>query len=240
MLIVSTWKWAQAYRHSFRAEYANVLERMVRRNYEGNLRFVTITDDPEGVDGETFPLWDDFSDLPNASSTAVGDLPSCYRRLKLFDPDTQKALGVGEGDRLVSIDLDMVVVGNLNRLWDRDDDFVGWRVNNKINGSSYNGSMWMLRPGAYPQVWKSFRPDFSPKIAKRSGYNGSDQAWMSYVIGQKAGWSKQDGFYTRTETMAAGRSAPPADATVVSFHGRVKPWDAVAGEGPAWVSRYWR
>lgn len=240
MINVFCWKWRQEYRHSFKSEYANVLERMVRRNYDGGLRFVTITDDPVGVDGETFPLWDDFSDLRNASSTTVGDLPSCYRRLKLFDPATQKALGVQGGDRIVSIDLDVVVVGNLNKLWDHDEPFIGWRARNKINGWSYNGSVWSLAPGAYPQVWSNFRPDWSTKIANRAGYNGSDQAWMSYVIGKQAAWTREDGIYTRMETMGAGKTEPPSNATLVSFHGRVKPWDAVAGEGPRWVERYWK
>lgn len=241
MLHAVTWKWRQEYCHSFLSEYANVLERMVRRHYDGDLRFVTVTDDPVGVDGETFPLWPDCSDLKDASQTGSGDRPWCYRRLKLFDPDQQRAMGIQPGDRIVSLDLDTVVVGDLNTLWDRNEAFVGWRVSNRATGYSYNGAMWMLRAGEYPDVWSSFDPATSPQRALRAGYLGDDQAWLSLVLGQdRAAWTKADGIYTRKETMTIGESAPPTDATIVMFHGRVKPWDAIAGEGPAWVSRYWR
>src|SRR5690554_5669781 len=102
MIHAVTWKWGQDYRHTFCAEHVNVLERMVRRHYDGDLRFVCVTDDPEGIEGETFPLWDDFKDVPNPHGAT--EYPSCFRRLKLFDPATQDAMGIKPGDRVVSLD----------------------------------------------------------------------------------------------------------------------------------------
>src|SRR5690606_29823554 len=135
----------------FSSEHVNVLERMVRRNYDGDIRFICVTDDPVGIEGETFPLWDDFNDVPNPHGAT--EYPSCFRRLKLFDPATQAALGIAPGDRVVSLDLDTVVTGDLNALWDRHEPFVGWAVKNRFHDRVFNGSMWMLRARAFEQVW---------------------------------------------------------------------------------------
>ena len=237
MLTVVTWKWSSNYRHSFRAEYVNVLERSVRRAYDGDLRFVCVTDDPLAVEGETFPLWSDFSDIPNPHGAT--EYPSCFRRLKLFDPETQAAMGIQPGDRIVSLDLDTVVIDDLNYLWDRNEPFVGWAVKNRFHDRVFNGSMWMLRAGEFADVWHDFDPLVSPKVANRAGFLGSDQAWMSMKLaGEQAGWDQSDGVYTRMQTMQV-KGLPP-DARIVMFHGPVKPWDAVQNGTPGWVGKYWK
>lgn len=236
MIHVVSWKWqSPTYKFKFEAEHVNVLERAVKRCYDGDFRFLCVTDDPHGVSGETFPLWDDFAHVTN---NAGGEYPSCYRRLKLFDPETQRRLGIQPGDRVVSIDLDTVVVDDLNGLLDRHEPFVGWKVARK--GLPYfNGSLWMFRAGAFAEVWEGFHPEKSPKIAKDAGYLGSDQAWMSYVVGpDQAGWTKEDGIYTRMEVKAKGR--PPADCRVVMFHGFLKPWQAISSGDAPWAKEYCR
>jgi hypothetical protein len=236
MIHVVTWKWHQRYRHSFLPGYVNVLERMVRRAYDGEHRFICVTDDPFGIDGETFPLWDDFKDIPNPHGAT--EYPSCFRRLKLFDPETQRAMGITTGDRVVSLDLDTVVIDGLNTLWDRNESFVGWAVKNRHLDRVFNGSMWMLRAGEHAEVWETFDPLESPKEANRLGYLGSDQAWMSYCLADtQAGWGECDGIYTRMQTMRT--RGLPSDARVVMFHGPVKPWDAVQNGTPGWVNKYW-
>lgn len=236
MIHAISWKWSSpTYKHKFSAEHVNAHARMVRRNYDGGLRQVCVTDDPASIEIETFPLWGDFAGLSN---NAGGEYPSCYRRLKLFDPRTQAALGISPGDRVVSLDLDMVVTGDLNPLWDRNEPFVGWAVKNRFHGRVFNGSMWMFRAGAFPEIWADFHPEKSPQIARDAGYLGSDQAWMSYMVGaDQAGWTREDGIYTRMEVKA--KRVPPHDCRVVMFHGSLKPWQAIASGDAEWAKQYW-
>lgn len=234
MLTVITFKWkSPRYRIQYAAHHVNVVEAMIRRNYDGDLRFVCVTDDPEGVTGETFPLWDDCNHLHNAGGM---NLPSCYRRLKLFDPATQRALGIGKGDRFVQIDLDVVICGELNSLWDRKESFVGWAVKGAYHPRVFNGSMWMVRAGAEAHVWNTFDPETSPAAARAARYLGSDQAWMSLCLQGRAGWTDADGVYSYPIALRR-LPEPPEDCRVAIFHGFGKPW---APSMPQWVKDRFR
>lgn len=234
MLTVITFKWnSPVYRVRYDANHVNVLEAMVRRHYDGDLRFICVTDDPVGVHGETFPLWQDCGELFNASGR---HLPSCYRRLKLFDPATQAALGIKRGERLVSIDLDVMACGPLNPLWDREEPFVGWAVRGSYHPRVFNGSMWLLQAGREAQVWRLFDPDKSPAEAHASRYLGSDQSWISYRLKGRAGWTAADGVYSYPLSLA-GSDELPANARMVIFHGQRKPW---SDRTRKWVAEHYR
>ena len=147
MLSFVTFKWQPptGYRSHFDAENVNTLFRMIRRHYSGPMRAICVTDDPQGIEEsiEIVPLWDDFASVPSPHG---GHNPSCYRRLKLFAPDAGKTFG----DRLVAIDLDMVIIGSLDPLFDRPEDFVIWGQSDYPQTQWYNGSLWMLRTGLAP------------------------------------------------------------------------------------------
>jgi len=230
-----TFKWKSLeYRVRYEALHANILEAMVRRHWRGDMRFVTITDDPQGIDGETFPLWSDCAQLVNASGR---HLPSCYRRLKLFDPEQQAALGIKPGERIVSLDLDMAITAELNPLFDRDDDFIGWALKGSHHPRVFNGSMWMLRAGTEAHVWTDFDPDKSPGEARQAGFLGSDQSWMSYRLQSRAGWTQDDGVYSYA-TELKRFDAPPANTRVILFNGfNEKPWMPTVRP---WVVNYYR
>ena len=144
-----TFKWAPpvGYRSHFDAENVNTLFRMIRRHYDGPMRAVCVTDDPAGIDEsiETMPLWDDLASVPSPHGAHN---PSCYRRLKLFAPDAGETFG----PRLVAIDLDMVITGSLNALFDRPEDFVIWGESDFPGRQHYCGSLWMLKTGTRTQV----------------------------------------------------------------------------------------
>lgn len=235
MLTVVTFKWNAEYRHRYTALHANVLEAMVRRHCREDLRFITVTDDPEGISGETHPLWTDCSNLKNA----CGDwLPSCYRRLKLFDPATQAGMGIQRGSRIVSLDLDTVIMDDVTSLWQREERFVGWALPGTHHARVFNGSMWLLRAGECADVWRDFDPDRSPAEAKAAGYLGSDQAWMSFRLQGEAGWGEADGVISFPRALQE-RFTPPHGSRIVMFHGRTKPWDCVDRAEPAWVAEHW-
>jgi alpha-N-acetylglucosamine transferase len=51
-------------------------------------------------------------------------IPGCFCRLRMFDPQWQRDRGMVEGDRIVSIDLDVVITGPLDPLFYRPEKFV--------------------------------------------------------------------------------------------------------------------
>lgn len=234
MLTFVTFKWSPppGYRSAFEGKHVDVLRRMVARHYRKPHRFVLVTDDPRGVhekDVELFELWPDFSTLRNPSGIKN---PSCYRRLKLF----ARNAGGWLGERFVCLDLDTVITADITPLFEEECDFRIWR--SSTSGNPYNGSLWMLRAGARPQVWEDFDPSSSPFETKRAGFYGSDQAWIAHKLGrQERTWGPEDGVYSFRNDLKAG--GLPVDARIVFFHGAIDPWSSQAQRLP-WVREHWR
>jgi hypothetical protein len=229
---VVTFLWrTPGYRSKYTVRHVDILRRMVRRNYDRPHRFVLITDDAAGLnepDIECFQLWDDLSQIKNPSGA---NNPSCYRRLKLFAPNTAEWLG----PRFVCVDLDTVIVGNMAPLWDRPEDFVIWRSPGG-NQNPYCGSMWMLRAGARPQVWLDFDPVRSPIETIRHGLFGSDQAWIAHRLGpNEATWGPEHGALSY-RMGGLDRRPLPGSARIVFFHGKPDP-DEQGPQSKLWVRR---
>jgi hypothetical protein len=236
VLTVCCFKWKPqkpGYRSQFAAEHVRVLRNMVARHYKQPHRFVCITDDAKGLDDiETIPLWSDHANVPSPHG---GGNPSCYRRLKLFDPAIEGVLG----KRIVSIDLDTVIVNDLSPLWDRPEDFVIWGGETDKR-SWYNGSMWMLTAGSRSKVWTTFHPHDSPRAALRAGRFGSDQGWISHVLGKgEATWTQADGCYSWRVHLAPKGGQLPENARVIFFHGKNDPWhyDCMQVD---WIREHWQ
>lgn len=227
---VVCFKWhAPGYRCKFDSTHVNTLRDMVARHYPDQHRFICVTDDPQGIaDGiEKLRIWNDYANVPNPTG---GGRPSCYRRLKLFAPD----IGDFLGERIVWLDLDAVVCGDLRPLWNRPEDVVLWR--NPQNLWPYNGAMGMLTAGARPRVWTDFDPKTSPALTESVGYRGSDQAWLSYRIPGEATWSAADGVYYIGVMPDGRRDVKPANARIVFFNGGNPPWES----NHAWVRANYR
>jgi hypothetical protein len=211
---------------------------MVARHYQKPHRFICVTDDGEGLDPgvEVVPLWNDYANIPNPSFKGG---PSCYRRLKLFSRDIGKILG----ERIVHIDLDVVITGDLSPLFDRAEPFIGWKNTNPM--WPLNGSLFMLTAGSHPEVWETFHPIRSPAISNAAKCRGSDQGWMSYVLGKnQPTWDRTDGVFSYQDEMAKrGKSIDrrlPDEARVVVFHGVLDPWSPQAVLLAPWVKEHYR
>lgn len=232
---VVTWKWKpkEGYRSKFGPETVNVLQRMVARHFPVPHRFICVTDDPKGIDPgvEVVPLWDDFSTLENPSGPQN---PSCFRRLRMFAPDAVRTFG----PRFVSLDLDVVVTGDLRPLWLRPEAFVIWGDTNP--STPYNGSMMLLQAGARAKVWMDFDPIKSPKRAQDLGYFGSDQAWIGACLGRgEAMWTHKDGVYSYRNQIGVFRQDLPSNARIVIFHGQHDPWSFFPQQ-QIWVKEHYR
>lgn len=124
------------------------------------------------------------------------------------------------GPRILSIDLDAVVLGNIDHLI-TDDDF-------KIMGGKaapYNGSLFLHTTGTRLDVWDTFNKN-SPDIVKlherksQVRHYGSDQAWMSYKMPGAPTWSEADGVHHFT-LLTEG---VPTSCRLLFFAGGNKPW----------------
>jgi hypothetical protein len=236
-LSVVTWKWhTPGYRSVFTAETVNTLRRMVARHYTYPHRFLCVTDDAAGLspDIEVVPAWNDYANVP---SPAGGKHPSCYRRLRAFHPE----IGEVFGPRFVSIDLDVVITGDLQGLWQRPEDFVIWGDTNPR--TYYNGSMILMNAGARPRVWTDFDPRLSPRVSRSAGHFGSDQGWISHCLGPKeAKWARADGIVSfRNDVQPRGYNAGlPSGTKLVVFHGAMDPWSPIAQRNYGWIREHYK
>lgn len=270
MITVVCWKWQAfpGYRSKFTAEHVNVFARMIRRHYRGPMEIVCVTDDPEGIDrvqthvdvthmatpigrreliaarpesgvDRIIPLWPDFAEIPSPHDLPGRPRrnPSCYRRLKMFEADAARWLGT----RVISLDLDMVVTGDLTALFERPEEIVLWGDTNPT--TFYNGGMILHTPGTRTCLWEEFRAD--PKAAIRKAQKarqwGSDQGWIGARLGpDEARFSNRDGVYSYRMDLRPRRSdLLPPQARIVFFHGEFDPWGEEA-QGLAWVRENWR
>jgi hypothetical protein len=174
-------------------------------------RFVCIADrDVPGV--ETLPI-----------STRALRWGKRYPKLQVWRDDMPL------GARVLLLDLDCVILGDLSPLLDREDDVVLWRdPSSRRDAVRYNTSMVLLRVGSHPEVWD----DFSPGRGRRRG-PGTDQAWVREALGpDMPTWDAGDGVLSYKSHC---RPNLPGNARVVFFHGNPKPW-ALDG----WVKEHYR
>lgn len=210
-LTVCTWLWGDKYPD----DYAFRLARGVWRNMRQPCRFIVIRDRAaraEGLEGRAIP------DLGLLST------PGCFARLRMFDRDFQRVLGVhGPDDRLVCLDLDTVVTGPLDDLFDRPEEFLILQGANAANPCPFNGSVMMLRGGAHPDVWR----DFSLDAARRVPFHSfpDDQGWLWHKLPAAAGWQAgaPSGIYAFRKPGWPNGFDLPADAKLVTFPGSRDP-----------------
>jgi hypothetical protein len=94
------------------------------------------------------------------------------------------------GKRFVCMDLDCVITGNLDPLFDVPDDFKIFHGTG--GGRPYNGSMILMTAGARSQVYEQFNQEAAVEAGNK--FLGSDQAWISQVLGpDEATWGPADG-----------------------------------------------
>lgn len=234
MISFVCWLWnVKGYRTQFTPSHVNTLARMIARNYDAPHRTICVTSDPAGIDPsvEIVPDHADFADVPSPHGDAN---PSCYRRLRMFAHDAEATFG----ERIVSLDLDCVITGDILPLFDRNEDFVGW--SDPWRPAQYNGSMTMIRAGSRAKVWELFDLQTSRWNAMAAGCLGSDQGWVSYCLGPgEAQWTRADGVYSyRWDKLVI--KPLPSDARIVFFHGETKPWDYEPQRYLEWVRRHYQ
>lgn len=238
-LVICTWLWGNKYSLNDVAK----LHGGVRRNLRQPFRFVVVTDQvdsPEVRSGKGGPMEFRPIDIEDLYLLRV---KGCFVRLRMFSPEWQSRMGVT--DRLVCMDLDSVVTGGLDPVFDRPEKFVIMQGGNASNPCPYNGAMMMLRPGAHPEVWE----DFSLEKARQIPFFEfpDDQGWIAYKVPGAAAWKcglgssvfvfRKPGWPSYDVKMRRSIvDALPTGARVVTFSGGRSP--AQYEELP-WVRKHW-
>jgi hypothetical protein len=209
-LTISTWRWGQKYAGHYVERLKSGIARHLRQEY----KFAVFS--------------------PEAEDEYLTKVPGCFARLRMFDPEWQERHGI-EG-RLVCIDLDAVITGSLDALFDRPEKYTILHGGNSANPCPYNGSLQMLRAAARSDVWR----DFSMKRAGEVPFYEfpDDQAWLAHKIPDAAGWKvgSESGAYCFQKPGWPNGDALPEGARFVAFPGWRDPSKFTHIE---WVKRNW-
>lgn len=245
MITFVTWKWdVPGYERRFTMAQVDILQAMIARHYKKPHVFVCIADESPGLEARRphgqdkfYQIWSmppavrPFADIVSPHGARF---PSCYRRLWNFSLEAQKL-----GERIVAIDIDAIITGDITDLFDRTEDFVGWTDARGSWGGKVAGGLYMLRTGSKAHVWNDFDPIDSPKLVTHAGLSGSDQGWMSFCLYPPDGqFTVQDGVYS-IKWLEPGKPLP-LNCKIVSTPGKLKPWHDELQKKHPWIKRHWR
>jgi len=238
MISVVCWKWGNKYLDAHVERLADQFLRHLRAPH----RFFCITDTPSKslAGGVTWILaWPDWP------SKGILDGKEMFRqRLRLFDPSVRDVFG----ERILQVDLDTVVVGDLVPVVSRSEPFVVWRQPGMPGGREpypfyYNPSLILMDAGALPGLWDSFsmNPEAwvrghadARQAAGRPGRHVGDQGILCHYLGNHplapapATFTEADGVYRHHLPV-------PRDARVLMFDGRRDKGFLLDSE---WLSRH--
>jgi hypothetical protein len=210
MIHVVTWHWGSAYG----PEYIRRLRDGAARNLRQEHNFIV-----------AHP-WEDDHHLT--------EIPGCMARLRTFDPAWQRAHSIAEGERIVVLDLDLIVTGGLDHVFDRPEPFAILQDVHTANPCPYNGSLWMLRAGYRPDVWSEFSVDAARQVP--FFIFPEDQAWLAAKLPGAARFGSQHGVYAFKKPSWPAGDDLPKGARIVAFPGARDPSHFTHLD---WVRRHW-
>jgi len=224
MLNIITWFWGVKYSPA----YVHILARSLRKHITQPYKFSVFTD-------ESFlksPEIDNVFTIPEESFYLLGK--GCFIRLQMFSPEWQKKYKFD--DRIVGIDLDSVITGPLDPLFDRPEPFVILQGANVSNPCPYNGALVMVRVGEHPGVWDDFSLEAVEYIPRYEWPD--DQGWLWHKLPGAPGWpvGPKSGIYVYRKREWPKDDQLPVDARIVTFVGKRNPVDLLHLK---WVKENW-
>lgn len=225
VVTVVTFLWGNRYP----AEYVDRLGDGLWQNLNAPYRFTCLTDRAMKFG----PLVDYQARIPNLELTKFR---GCFARLRLFDPAFQWELGCKPGDRILVLDLDLVITGSLEGLVDRKAPFVILHyVNSPTHPTRFNGSVWLTTAGYRPDVWNDFSLEAAQAIPHAEFPD--DQAWLQHKLGAEAGeYTDKHGVYAFQKPGWPGGTDLPANAKIVAFPGKRDPSQFAT---LPWIRKFW-
>ena len=239
-------KWGDMYG----PEYVNRLFAMVRRNVEVPVRFVCFTDDPTGL-GEGIEI----KPLPDFPEPAYKYARYCsaWRKLALFD-----SAKTGLEGRVLFLDLDIVILRSLEPLLQGDAPFM--MLENWYQPGKGQASVMRFDGDVMQPVLARYLVD--PIAVLEEYVTEQEYVWANAVQGASFFDSgvclsfKKHVMHSGLKRFTKAPYAIPESASVVVFHGRPNPHEAIRGEWgkpmPSlkrwwkglkpchWIEGYWR
>jgi hypothetical protein len=219
-LTVVTYFWGQKYH----VDDVLKLRDGVRRNLRQHHRFAVVSDRPVPGIKECWPIED----------LHLTRVPGCFARLRVFDPVYQNRYNI---EKLVSLDLDLIVTGNLDELFNRPDNFAILQGINTSNPCPYNGSVWMLRAGYRPDVWTDFSLENYHALKVPFHAIPDDQGWFHYKMPDAGAFGPSTGVYGFKKQGWPYGDDLPKNARIVAFPG----WRSPEGFNRLpWIKQNWK
>ena len=222
--------------NKYSSQYVNVLYSMVKRNLTIPFKFVCLTDDPRGLDKDIQCL-----ELPK-------ELSGWWCKPYMYSKD----LPLAQDSTILYMDLDVVISGNLNKLFGYETD--DWCVIRDFTRAmqpkweKYNSSVVRFKLGQLNHVWTGFIKDPKAIIQKHFGdqdwlwtaAKGTAKTWPDEWI-QSWKWeirkdrSLQSGAKGNRKFSKVEDVVPPSQCCICVFHGDPNPHMC---EDP-WVRNNW-
>lgn len=210
------------------AEYVNVLFDMVQRNLPAGLkyRFQCFTDNGNGLNPDI-----EVRKVP-------GNLSGWDNKIYLFKRGLFK-----EGDRVIFLDLDTLILGPLDELLEYEGEFATLRDFWRPNGLGPAVMLW--RGGYGADIWQEYLDAKKPHLRR------GDQEWLEnyFRAHQDERYPHRIRFTTKQPDILQDlypglfcsykehcKPFPPKDVSVVCFHGEPRPHACMQ----AWVQDVWK
>lgn len=247
-LIVACFLWSDPARrrsYQFSREDVRIWDAMIARNLVAPHKRVCVTHRPDLVADfiETRPI-----EYPDKHVPGL-----CTVKLLAHRPG-----GIAPaGERVLLMDIDCVVTGNLDPLVTREESSVWWKNPNfEIGGRRgfIQGSMQLFTVGATECLWHDFDPRSTPAWLNRR-FGGGEQAWISERLNTAypepgwdwnvAHWTEADGVYGAGRLVAgqmgAGvQSELPKNARIVFTPGDRSPSQPEMQAKHPWIKEFYR
>lgn len=197
-------------------EYSNVLHDSVRRNLKDGTPgdFIVFTDDVS--DGQGYDPAIKLSLLPDG-------LDGWFNKLWCFADEA-----FADADRIVFLDLDIVITGSLDGLAAYDGPFAILRDAYRPKGLQSSVMAW--QHGTLDHIWDDYCRSGFPKV------EGGDQAWIEMTNGRNPVILQSHFPNAFVSYKRDARFGIPPKATVVYFHGVPRPHEVEDG----WVPKVWK
>jgi len=210
------------------ADYVNKLFAGVKRNTTVDFLFHCFTENPEGLNDKIIP-----HPLPYTN------VKGWWQKLFLFS---------GEVDikgRVLFLDLDTLITGNIDKYITREDGFVVLR-DLWSGGTNVGSAVLSFEVGKHQQIWDTFIAN--PEAAVKSLHPHGDQKWIQKHQATRTYW--QDLFPRETASFKSDcRGGLSRDVKIVCFHGAPSIPESINTTTRAqgylipptpWVKDYWR
>ena len=231
-------KWGTLYS----AEYVNVLFSACQAFMSGQFHFVCLTDDSTGLhpDIEHYPI-------PDIGLEHAHYYHGAWPKISVFNQSLYGLKG-----RALFIDLDSVICGSLDDMFELEGDLV-----------AIDSQPWGRKPGGPRTMSSVFSFEFGSLghlptnlTAKRDFFVEKYSIEQDYLHGEletirywPEPWIRSYKYHLRRPPVVSwlmDPSPPPATAKILAFHGRPRPIELIRSEGDrhyrpvSWMQEYWQ